>query len=88
MFRKSILLVLSLFALVLFAACAGAAPQANQEAAEVAPTTAPVDEEPAVEMPAESSEESTAEEGEVATYAVDPQASTVVLIASDCPWWP
>lgn len=87
MYRKTILIVVALFSLVIFAACATAAPQAAPESeAEAAPTEAPAEEaapteEPAEEAPDaagdESAEESAPAEGEAATYTVDTEASTL-----------
>lgn len=75
MYRNSILLVITLFTLLIFAACGGAAPQASEEA-EAAPIEAPAAES-AEDTGVESTEETASAEGEAATYTVDTQASTV-----------
>lgn len=82
MFRRSILIIAALFALLIFAACTTAAPQTSQETdAEAAPTEAPAEEAAPTEAPAEEEAEETSEEaaegGEAATYTVDTEASTV-----------
>ncbi len=87
MYRKTILIALSLFALVIFAACTTAAPQAAPEAdaapteapaEEAAPTEAPAEEAAPTEAPAEEPAEEAASEGsEAATYTVDTEASTL-----------
>lgn len=95
MLRKSQLLVLTIVALLVFAACAAPTQQAGQEAeAEAAPTEAPapeateVSDEEAAEEPVEETateepaEETAAEEGETVTYAVDTEASTVQWFGS------
>jgi len=81
MYRKSILVVIALFTLLIFAACTAAAPQAAPEA-EAAPTEAPAEEvapteEPAEESSEEPAEEASTEDGEAATYTVDTDASTI-----------
>ena len=83
MYRKSILSVIVLFMLVIFAACSTAAPQAAQESeAADAPTEAPVEEAQPTEAPVEEeSGETTGEsasEGDAeASYTVDTEASTL-----------
>lgn len=86
MYRKSILLVIALFALLIFAACATTAPQsAPAEEAEAAPTEAPAEEaeeeaeEAATEEPVEeaAADEEASEDGDAASYIVDTEASAI-----------
>ncbi|MCB0064850.1 MAG: YceI family protein [Caldilineaceae bacterium] len=85
MFRKSILVILTLMTLLIFAACAGTAPEASQEAVV---TTAPT--EAAAEAPSAAAEEAVAEESsaestdaaQIAVYTVDTTASVIEWFGS------
>lgn len=80
MYRKSILAVVALSMLLIFAACTTAAPASAPAAeAEAAPTEAPAEEAAPTEEPAEeeAAEESASAGDETTTYTVDTEASMI-----------
>lgn len=72
MLRKTILLALTVFTLLVFVACAGATPQTNT-GTETEAEAAPAQEVAAEEV----AKESASEDAEAVAYTVDPEASTV-----------